>query len=257
MLATLAPVNTTLKLPRAATAAVPAPTVSKRYQFISSHEIIQRFADEGWVPAMAESAAPRKRDGAYAKHMIDFRHPDCQEVNGAVPRIILTNSHDGSSSARVMAGVFRFVCSNGLVVGNVAGQEVVRHSGDAAADLIHRMRELARNTSQLYSSIDKWSKKELTRAQRHEFARFAAQLRWGDAQRFQVEDLLMVRRAEDDRGDLWTTFNRVQENTVRGGIEGLSRSGRAATSRPLSDITRSVDYNAQLWRLAEEVAETW
>ena len=67
----------------------------------------------------------------------------------------------------------------------------------------------------------------------------------------------MVRRHEDDRGDLWTTFNRLQENTVRGGIEGLSRSGRAATSRPLSDISRSVDYNAQLWQLAEEVAEQW
>jgi hypothetical protein len=56
---------------------------------------------------------------------------------------------------------------------------------------------------------------------------------------------------------LWSTFNRVQENTIRGGVEGLSRSGRSATSRPLSDITRSVDYNQQLWSLADEVAETW
>lgn len=244
-------------LPRSALATSAAPTVSRRYEFISSADIIQRFAQEGWQVASATVAAPRKRDPLWAKHMIDFRNPELQEINGAVPRIILTNSHDGSSSARVLSGVFRFVCSNGLVVGTTTGKEVVRHTGDAAADLIHRMQQLAKNTSQLYSSIDKWSKKELTKAQRHEFARFAAQLRWGDAQRFEPEDLLMLRRAEDDRGDLWTTFNRVQENTVLGGIEGLSRSGRSATSRPLSDITRSVDYNAQLWQLAEEVAETW
>jgi hypothetical protein len=246
-----------IALPRAALAAAPAPTVSQRYQFIPTSVIIERFAEEGWQVASADSASPRKRDGIYAKHMLDFRHPEMREIHGSVPRIIVTNSHDGSSSARVLAGVFRFVCSNGLVVGDVAARETVRHAGDAAADLIHRMRQLARNTTDLYTKIDAWSNKQLTKAQRHQFARFAAQLRWGDAQRFEVEDLLALRRAEDDRGDLWTTFNRVQENTVRGGIEGLSRSGRAATSRPLSDITRSVDYNAQLWQLADEVATTW
>lgn len=247
----------TLAFPQAVLATTPAPGVSARYQFISSGEIVQRFAQEGWTVAAATTAAPRKRPNAWAKHMLDFRHPDLPEINGAVPRIIVTNSHDGTASARVLAGVFRFVCSNGLVVGNTVGKETVRHTGDAAADLIHRMQSLAKNTHKLYDSIERWSKKELTKAQRHEFARFSAQLRWGDARRFEVEDLLMVRRAEDDRGDLWATFNRIQENTVRGGIEGLSRSGRAATSRPLSDITRSVDYNAQLWALAEEVAATW
>lgn len=244
-------------LPASALASAAAPTVSERYQFISSNEVIARFADEGWVVDNATVAAPRKRDPLWAKHMIDFRHPDFEPVQGAVPRIILVNSHDGSSSARVLAGVFRFVCSNGLVVGTTVGKEVVRHTGDAAAELIHRMQQLARNTSKLYTQIDTWSKKDLSKAQRHEMARFAAQLRWGDAQRFTPEELLQVRREGDDRGDLWTTFNRLQENTVRGGIEGLSRSGRAATSRPLSDISRSVDYNAQLWQLAEEVAEQW
>jgi hypothetical protein len=244
-------------LPAAALAAAPAPTLSSRYEFIDTRDIVQRVAEEGWQVATATTASPRKRDALFTKHMIDFRHPDFAPVHGAVPRLIFTNSHDGSSSAKILAGVFRFVCSNGLVVGTTTASETVRHTGDAAADLIHRVQQLARETSKVYSSIDRWSKKDLTRAQRYEFARFAAQLRWGDAQRFAPEDLLMVRRAEDDRGDLWATFNRVQENTVRGGIEGLSRSGRAATSRPLSDITRSVDYNAALWTLAEEVAETW
>jgi hypothetical protein len=246
--------NSTLRLPRAALATQQSPSLSNKYQFISTQEIIARFAEEGWVPAHAEVASPRKKEAEFARHMIDFRNADCPEVNGAVPRIIAVNSHDGTSSARIMGGVFRFVCSNGLVVGNMSGKEVVRHSGDAAADLIHRMRQLAKNTTQLYTSIDRWSKIDLSKSQRHEFARFAAQLRWGDAQRFEVEDLLAVRRPEDDRGDLWTTFNRLQENTVRGGMSGLSRSGRAATARPLSDISRSVDYNAQLWALAEEFA---
>jgi hypothetical protein len=244
-------------LPAPTRADHPAPHLSARYQFINTGDIIQRFAEEGWAVNNASVSAPTKRDAAYAKHMIDFRHPDLKPIHGSVPRIILTNSHDGSSAAKVLAGVFRFVCSNGLVVGTTTASVAVRHSGDAAADLIHRMQQLAKNTSQLYASIDKWSNKELTRSQRREFARFASHLRWGDAQRFEAEDLLQVRRPEDDRGDLWTTFNCVQENTVRGGINGLSRTGRAATSRPLSDIARTVEYNEQLWALADEVAETW
>lgn len=246
-----------IQLPASALATNAAPTVSARYEFISSSEIIDRFAQEGYRVAAASVANPRKHERLYAKHMIDFRHPDFEEINGSVPRIILINSHDGSSSAQLLAGVFRFVCSNGLVVGTTTHKEVVRHTGDAAADLIHRMQQLAKSTSNIYKQIETWSRKDLTKSQRMEFARFAAQLRWGDAQRFAPDELLMVRRAGDDKGDLWSTFNRVQENTVRGGIEGFSRSGRAATSRPLSDISRSVNYNAQLWQLAEEVAETW
>lgn len=244
-------------LPAPALAQHPAPTVSSRYQFVSTAEIISRCAEEGWQVASATRSDPRKRNSAFAKHMIDFRHPDLAPIHGAVPRIILTNSHDGSGSARFMSGVFRFVCSNGLVIGNTIESATVRHTGDAAADLIHRMQQLARNTQTIYTQIERWSRKDLTKSQRQDFARFAAQLRWGDANRFAPEELLQVRRAEDDRGDLWTTFNRLQENTVRGGLEGLSRSGRAATSRPLSDITRSVEYNAQLWDLAEEISTTW
>ncbi len=246
-----------MSLPASVLSTSAAPTTSDRYQFISTAEIINRFAQEGWEPVNATVASPKKRDKAFAKHMVDFRHPDFGEVNGAVPRIILVNSHDGTTSARVMSGMFRFVCSNGLVVGHTVEQHAVRHYGDAASALIGRMQALAKSTSDIYQQVERWSKKDLTKAQRNEFARFAAQLRWGDAHRFEADDLLALRRAEDDKGDLWSTFNRVQENTVRGGVEGLSRSGRLATSRPLSDIMRGVDYNAKLWQLAEEVSTTW
>src|SRR5699024_11228611 len=37
-------------------------------------------------------------------------------INGQeVPEIILLNSHDGSSSYQMIPGIFRFVCTNGLV----------------------------------------------------------------------------------------------------------------------------------------------
>lgn len=247
-----------LSVPRSALATAPAPHLSDRYSFISTAEVIERMGAEGYQVASAKTNNPRKREAAYTRHSLDFRHPDFTEINGAIPRIIFVNSHDGTSAAKLLAGVFRFVCSNGLVVGNTVANISVRHSSERMADeLIERVRGLARNTSDLFGKIDRWTRRDLTAEQQREFARFAAYLRWGDAARYEPEEVLTARRAEDEGGDLWRVFNRIQENTVRGGLEGLYRSGRAARSQPLSDIGRDLDFNAQLWLLAEEVAEQW
>lgn len=245
------------RLPAAALATRAHPDMSSRYVHVNTAEIVRRMAQEGFYVASTRSSSPRSRDPLYARHAIEFRHAEAVEIAGATPRILFVNSHDGSTAATAAAGFYRFVCCNGLVVGSTLEAVKQRHAGDAAVELIDRMREMARNTERAMSSIERWSSKELTRSQRHDFAAMAAQLRWGDAARFEPEELLRVRRAEDDRGDLWATFNVLQENTVRGGLVGLSRAGRRATSRPLTDINRDLTFNGQLWTLAEELAEVW
>ena len=244
-------------LPLSVLADRPAPKMSERYVHVNSREIVELMEQEGFYVAAAKTTAPRSRDPMFARHSIEFRRHDAPRVGGTTPRIIFVNSHDGTTAAQAMAGLYRFVCSNGLVIGRTLEQIKQRHAGDAAYELIARMRSLAKNSEQTFTKIEQWSRKQLTTPQRNQFARFAAQLRWGDAAMFEPEEMLRLRRAEDDRGDLWSTFNRLQENTVRGGLVGLSRSGRQATSRPLTDIQRDLAYNAQLWQLTEELAEAW
>lgn len=242
------------KLPSCVTTAVASPKMTERYVHVNSAEVVQLMEREGYRVAAVRTASPRARDPLYARHSIDFRHANAKEIAGATPRILFTNSHDGTTSAQVMAGFYRFVCSNGLVIGETVGALRQRHSGDAAYELITRMRQLAKNTEKLYTKIDGWTRKELTLDQQINFAQLAAQLRWGDAHMYGADQVLRVRRAEDDAANLWSVFNRIQENTIRGGLIGLSRSGRQATSRPLTDIGRDAAYNAALWTLAEEVA---
>lgn len=247
-----------LKTAPATLAPSAAPNTSKNYAFIDTRAVVDLMAQEGYRVTSAKQSRPRVRDPLFARHMIEFRRPADEEaarhVGGAVPRLILTNSHDGSSTATVMAGMYRFVCSNGLVIGTDTGAFRARHSADAAADVIHRVRELAKQTDQVYRSIDRWSRVDLTRPQREEFAKMAAVLRWGNSELFEPEQLLQPRRGEDDAGNLWSVFNRVQENTVRGGMKGLALSGRRMVARPIADIQRDISYNAELWALAEEFA---
>ena len=67
----------------------------------------------------------------YTKHMIRLRH--ASQINGReANEIILLNSHDGTSSYQMLAGMFRFVCSNGLVCGDTVANVRVPHKGDVA-----------------------------------------------------------------------------------------------------------------------------
>lgn len=68
-----------------------------------------------------------------------------------------------------------------------------------------------------------------------------------------AEQLLTARRPEDLGHSLWTTFQRLQENVIRGGQPGRSAHGRRLHTRPIDGIDRGVSLNRALWTLAEEM----
>lgn len=234
-----------------------APSRSERYKHVHTGEVVNALREAGFAVDRAKFTKTRKngtKDPMFAKHQVVMRATHLPEFDGMVPEFYVTNAHDGTSSLDLMAGVFRFVCENGMIVGDYS-RERIRHAGKAAAEAIDRAMKMSRATSKWVQTVDAWKQIDMSAGQRQEFARLASVLRWGDANRFNVEDLLAVRRPEDDRGDLWTTFNVIQENTMKGGMQGLATTGRRATARPLTEIAKSSAFNADLWNLAAEFAE--
>jgi hypothetical protein len=67
--------------------------------------------------------------------------------------------------------------------------------------------------------------------------------------------VLDPRRTADAGQDLWSTFNVVQENVVRGGLEYRSANGRRNRTRSVTGIAQNVSVNKALWTLAEEMAK--
>ena len=57
------------------------------------------------------------------------------ERQGRGERDHLINSDDGASSYRTLAGVFRFVCCNGPVVGEVSNDIRIPHKGNIQNDV--------------------------------------------------------------------------------------------------------------------------
>ena len=70
-----------------------------------------------------------------------------------------------------------------------------------------------------------------------------------------AQQIIHPRRWEDNRSDLWTTFNRVQENVIRGGIRGKSAKGKTTRTREVTGIDGDIKLNQALWKLAEEFAK--
>ena len=226
----------------------------ERYSFIPTIQVIDGLRAEGFQPYEIRQTKVRdagKRE--HTKHMVRMRHAS-SIVADEVPEIILLNSHDGSSSYQIMSGVFRFVCSNGLIAGDMFNNVKVRHSGNVVGDVIEGATRVLEDAKQIGSRIGEYKAITLDRDEQMAFATSALQIRWGDERPVHAGNMLLASRWQDQKDDLWTVYNRVQENMMKGGVAGRSSTGRRTTTRAVGGVTENVKLNKALWTLADTMA---
>lgn len=230
---------------------------SARYTHIPTIDMLRRLRDEGFLPFMLCQARARDQSRhAHARHMVRLRH--ATQIDGAeANEIILLNSHDGSSSYQMLAGVFRFVCQNGLVCGTTLADIRVAHKGDVADNVIGGAYQVLQDFERVTGVTEAWKALELKECEQRAFARAALSLKYDieslNAAPVTVDQILQPRREADSGQTLWTTFNRIQEHLVAGGVRGRTKDGRRVTTRPVSGIEQNLKLNRSLWMLAEEM----
>jgi Domain of unknown function (DUF932) len=226
--------------------------VSERYGFIPTSTIVSALEREGFVPVKASAARSRPDRAAFAKHMIRFRHREHQvkQVGDWLPEVVLVNSHDGSSSYQIMAGVFRLVCLNGLVVGNSIAEARVRHTKNAAEEIVDASYRVIESLPELSDGVREMQSIRLEPEERQAFATAALTLRYPEDAPIRPEQLLSPRRHADQGNDLWTQFNVVQEHLLKG---GQRRADSRRSTRKISSVGEDVRLNRALWTLAEEL----
>ncbi|HGL4258947.1 DUF945 domain-containing protein [Burkholderia dolosa] len=229
---------------------------SERYTYIPTIDVLRGLRNEGFQPFMI--CQTRVRDSGkreFTKHMLRLRHAD-QITGEEADEIVLLNSHDGTSSYQMIAGTFRFVCQNGMVAGYDIADIRVPHKGNVVQNVINGAFDVLDGFDLIREQKDGMRAVTLDRDEQHALARSALALRYDptDAEApapITESQLLSPRRFEDRRDDLWTVFNRVQENLTKGGLHGRSRSGRAMSTRPITGIDENVRLNRALWMLAD------
>ncbi|KER73660.1 hypothetical protein HR51_00800 [Burkholderia cepacia] len=233
---------------------------SERYTYIPTIEVLRGLRNEGFQPFMICQTRVRdegKRE--FTKHMLRLRHAD-QITGEEADEIVLLNSHDGTSSYQMLAGTFRFVCQNGMVAGDNIADIRVPHKGNIVQNVINGAFDVLDGFDLIREQKDGMRAVTLDRDEQHAFARSALALRYdpsGAEAPAPITDsqLLAPRRFEDRRDDLWTVFNRVQENITKGGLHGRSRSGRSMSTRPITGIDQNVKLNRALWMLADAMRQ--
>lgn len=238
---------------------------STRFAHIPTSVVIQGLRREGFQPVKVTVARVRDTDRkGFEKHMIRFRQNDIVKVGDLVPEVVMTNAHDGSSAGKLSAGIFRLLCSNGLVVSAGPNTEIsVRHTGRAVEDFIEGAFRILSESQLGIEVAGRWSQLQLTDGEAQALAIGAHHARFADPEGnidtpIQPAQLLRPRRIGDQANDLWTVFNRVQENVIKGGLHAFATDAkgkrRKVSTREVKGIDGNLNLNKAMWKMAEHLA---
>lgn len=236
----------------------PHPFMSDRYSFVPTEQLIDQMHESGW--GVVDAKQPRtysgKRGASHKKHMLEFESydrsillDDPRTGEKVHPRALITNSSDGTSRLSMAAGLFAMVCSNGLVVQTVdLGAFSTKHIGLSIENVQDALLNLTDSLPRIANSMQQMSETVLDESQQLILADQAREARWGKDSSIDSRLLLSASRTADIGNDLWRVFNRVQENTIRGGFKGKDQKMPA---RPLTNLDALNRVNLSLWNSAE------
>ena len=244
-----------------------AERLTDRYASLQTADLLPVLQDYGYFPVQAAQKRARKGKPEHTAHLLAFsRGADIGTTNDVRSEVLLYNSHDGTTGVKLMAGAYRFVCSNGIVRGE--GTSVsIRHTHKAMQDFEDMLRRIVEGVPATMDTIETLKNRRMSNDEAWEFARQAVELRWDVMQNAYVADdtpkgtyadtttirqALAHQRAEDNFSDAWTVFNRVQENVLRGNVFVKSitdKGARERKARPIASIQEHVRVNQQMFDL--------
>jgi len=240
-------------------AANPHKDRSAKYHFIPTAGVLDIFQKKGWLPVKVMEQRVNKEDKrGFQKHIVRLRNFD-QDLTfkGNCIELVLVNSHDGTSAYQLHAGVFRIVCLNGMVVGDSLFPRIsVRHHGQQEQDFIDVSYKIIEDVPKITEQISIMNSLQLAPEEKEGYAQAALALKYGEEQPpISYDQLLAPRRTADKADDLYTVYNTVQENIIKGGLFYRTGKGQYRHTRPVKSINEDLRLNKALWVLTERMRE--
>jgi len=262
-------INNAIRLPSATYAERPHDSRTDKFRHIPTFEIVDIMKNAGFVPVRASARNVRNPDKqGFQKHVIRFRREQDADlrlarVGETVSEIALLNAHDGTSGLNLIPALMRLACLNGLVIQDEnLGKISIPHRGANIADrIIEGSYSVIERADQGAIALEYWSKINLSPEKALEFADRALSIKYVTKAGEKRDDicpieplhLLRPRRYNDNGADLWKTFNRIQENLIKGG-QGGRIGDKFRSSRAVKSAEKDITLNAALWGLAKEYA---
>jgi hypothetical protein len=216
--------------------------IKQKEFYIPTLDVITKLQDEGWrISGVAEQ---RGKNRKITSNYVQLQHPDFAVQNNkgkdeAFTSITLSNSCNGSRPLQMSLGLFRQVCTNGLIrFDQHAETEKIKHIEVNARDLDRFVISMNGKADKLLTEVNEMKQKGLSIEDMRKLAREAASLRYTNLDEINIDDLFAVNRVEDESNDLWTVFNRIQENLTH----------------DVKNMNEDIRLNQQLFSLVENFA---
>lgn len=216
--------------------------IKQKEFYIPTLDVVTKLQDEGWrLNGVVEQ---RGKNRKISSNYVQLQHPDFaiqnkQGKHEAFTSITLSNSCNGNRPLQMSLGMFRQVCTNGLVrFDQHAETEKIRHIEVNARDFDRFVVSMNSKANKLLTEVNEMKHKGLSIEDMRKLAREAASLRYSNLDNINIDDLFAVNRVEDESNDLWTVFNRIQENLTH----------------DITNMNEDIRVNQQLFSLVENFA---
>jgi hypothetical protein len=241
---------------------------SARFSPIPTIEVLRGLQKEGFSVVGAKQSVTRDPGRApFTKHLLRLRkiEDDAKHsVGDTVFEMLLRNANDGTSTYELFAGLFRIRCLNSLVaLSETLSSVKVRHSGNVADNVIEGSYRVLDEAELALSAPQDWSQLQLTQSDQKVLAEAVHTVRFGETEEgerpaIDPAQLLIPRREGDRANDLWTAWNRTQENAIRGNLHGSrideNNRRRRVTTREIKGVDQTLRINKALWLIGEHFA---
>ena len=236
------------------------PNVSKKYLFVNTETIIDDLEKLGWLPVQAAERKSRQDSSTiFSKHMVAFQNPNIkitsEDGDDAYPRILLTNSHDGMQAFKFSVGIFRLVCSNGLVVADEQFSDFkIKHKGYTFAELRNVVKQAVEDLPNKVQVMNDMKNRILTEDEKRKMALDAMLIRAGVKElqydEETITDILDPKRDADKGDDLWRVFNVIQEKITQGDFHAALTGAKVRKVRKIKSFEKDMKVNKELFKLA-------
>lgn len=240
--------------------------LSNKYSLINTQGLIAIAENQGFK--VSSIKYPRGKHVATNMHVVRLDLPGYETLAKGEykPQLIISNSHDGKSSLRIMAGIFRLVCSNGLVAGDSTLNIRLRHVGLVQTEVEEALRIAAQKTYELQANVERFKAKKLNSEEINNYLEGVLKIRgkYSNLNTFELDSLRskgniarlnrVVRLADQGNG-LWEVFNRAQEKTIKAsGLKYQDLDGNYHRLYGVTNLQKNLKLNQELWELTENFA---
>jgi hypothetical protein len=236
--------------------------LSSKYTHIPTSRVIEDMEKLNFFVTECKEIKARKRIG-FQKHLLIFRNSDLvikgEDGDVIYPTILISNSHDGTSSFTFQSGIFRRICSNGLVVSTQDFDKMrIRHMNYTFEELQEKIKFMVEQLPLTVESMNKMKLTQLSKSQAQDLAKRSLTTRFEDIDidllNIDIDALLEPTRPEDKSNDLFTVFNIIQEKILGGDFTYMS-GVKIRKARRVKNFQQDIKINARLYEIANEFVE--